>query len=112
MEHTRQSCSELTVALKSALVRFNNEFRLINASTGQELQTMCGCGGMKTLFKGSAVVTNNAITLKRTAYIGNQSSIRLAALDINGNVQTDDIIDADVYEKHLWDEIHRRRVRP
>ena len=114
-EHMRRSCSELTVALKNGLVRFNNEFRLINASTGQELPTMYGRGGMKKFFEGSPAiisVTNNAITLEPTTYIGNQSSVRLTTLDIDGNVQTDEIVDADVFEKRRRDEILRPRVRP
>jgi len=66
------------------------------------------------LFESTPVivsVTNNSITLEPTAYIGNQSSVRLTTLDIDGNVQTDEIIDVDVFEKRRRDEILRRRVR-
>jgi hypothetical protein len=48
-EHIRQSCRELPIAIHKGQIRFNNDNRIVNVTTGQEVPTNYHRGGMKTL---------------------------------------------------------------
>src|SRR5271169_4351129 len=118
-DHTKQQCSDLSTAIRKGLIRMNDQNRIVNAVTGEEIPTMFGRGGMKKTLEENQtpappMTVNNAnITLDRFGSIGNEGSVRVTYLDFDNDTRTDEIIDADVYEKRRRDEYEtRRRVRP
>jgi hypothetical protein len=116
-EHSRRSnCSEFGDYLRKGRVYINNEGRIVDGVTKQELPTMFGKGGMiKLIGKDGgppAPVGANSITLDCLGRLGDESSVRITHIDFETGVQTDEIVDAEVYEKRRREEILKRRVRP
>jgi len=97
----------------------NDQNRIVNAVTGEEIPPMFGRGGMKKTLEEiqtptTPVAVNNAnITLNRYGSLGNEGSVRVTYIDFDNDTRTEEIIDADVFEKRRRDEYEtRRRVRP
>jgi hypothetical protein len=117
--HTRRECSEFAAALRSGVVRFNTNGRLVNCATGEEFPTMFGKGGMKVLVPKPDIQTNVAsynvenIRLEDMyGQLGTGSAFR-TTLDLDNNVRIDKIVDVDVEEKRRRQpEPPARSVRP
>ena len=133
VDHTQQ-CSELKNAIEMGQVGFNEKGRIKLMSTGEELPTMYGKGGMKIFLKyrtattatvttssataASAPVTpaiSNAITFDDRAVgsLGEKDgSVRVTLLDFENGIRTDQIIDVEANEKRKRTALdHTRRVR-
>jgi len=73
-DHIKQQCSDLRIAIKNGLIRYNNENHIVNASTGQEIPPMFNRGGMKIhLNLQNAVVSAPSIELPVTSSLATQS---------------------------------------
>jgi len=84
-------------------VFINDQGRIVNVTTCEELLTMFGRGGMKRLINMSqplpAPVAVSNITLDANyGELGSAGSIQLTTLDFQKGTRTDEIINADVYE--------------
>src|SRR5579871_2056697 len=73
---------------------------------------MFGSGGMKKVFEEPPAISvqNNNITAEPYGHLGDQSSVHITRIDFDTGTRTDEIIDADVYEKRKRGETLPRRV--
>ncbi|HEU4342387.1 MAG TPA: retropepsin-like aspartic protease [Candidatus Binatia bacterium] len=117
-DHVRRNCSEFTAALQSGITRFNENRRLINCATGEELAVMYGRGGMKALISNSPpasavnVSTRNILLDDPYAHVGHGAILR-TTLDFEKGTRVDEIVDVNVDEKRKRDSEPRfRNVRP
>ena len=130
VEHIqRGKCGELREALDNGLVGFNEKGRIKLMSTGEELPTKYGRGGMKEVLSSrmpttsttSSVTMNTAdataITFDDRVFgsLGNQDgSARVTLLDFENGIRTDQIIDVEANEKRkrgAADQTRRVRTR-
>ena len=127
LEHTRRDCGEFTEALRAKQVGFNDKWRIILLSTGEELPVMFNRGGMKEALKGrsaagavSAVANTTAADVAAITYddrfVGSlgrgDASARVTTLDFEKGVRTDEIIDVEANEKRKRGALEQtRRVR-
>lgn len=123
-DHMRQLCPAFMAVLREGKVRYNENRRLVNIATGEELPLNFGRGGQQMIFKqqlasaaaaqlsGSSNV--NAITAEpQYATLGSENSVVLTTLYDDGTARHD-IIDVEVDEKRKRDDIagqSGRRVR-
>ena len=117
-QHLRRDCTELSVALAAGRVRYNDAGRLVNATTGEELQLMFGKGGMIALFPSLpqgpsiSVSTRNIVAEEMYGHLGD-GSIWRTTLDFETGARTDEIVDVNVEEKRKFvGGPQQRRVRP
>ena len=118
LEHRRNQCADFSEMLRSGRIRLNDQNRVVNAITGEEIPTNFGRGGMKKLFEQwlassvSKVANVNNLTAEcGFGEIGKNHSVRLTMIDRNG-VVSHQIIDADVAEKRRRGDTLGRNVRP
>jgi hypothetical protein len=115
-EHSRMACSELSTMLRGGQLRLNEQGRVINAVTGEEIPAMFGRGGMKTIWKPAVQNTSatvSQITLEGDvplATIGNEGSVCLVTIH-DGGRETYEYMDAEVEEKRKREERDQRQVR-
>jgi len=123
-EHRRWQCSEFTDAMAKGFVRLNENNRVVNCVTGQELPLIYGRGGMKVLFTADAVqpkpatttVTSSVITVNEipSATLDPENSVHLVTIRDDAS-ELHEIIDADVNIKRQRNDLtedRNRRVRP
>ena len=120
--HLRKHCKEFAEALRTSLIRWGGNGRIINSATGLELPLMFGKGGMKVLIPQqptampptampTTVTTNGIMLNSRYGTIG-EGTVLNTTLDFENNVRIDEIIDVDVNEKRKRGSVEQaRRVR-
>ena len=117
----RKECKEFEEALRTGLIRWGGNGRIINSATGLELPLMFGKGGMKALLPQQptvmptatpTTVSSNGIMLNsRYGSIG-EGTVLNTTLDFENNIRTDEIIDVEVNEKRKRGSAEQaRRVR-
>jgi Protein of unknown function (DUF4100) len=118
LEHRRNQCAEFSEMLRSGRICLNDQNRVVNAITGEEIPTNFGRGGMKKPFEQflATYVPQVANVTNITAEcgfgeIGGNHSVRLTTIDRNG-VVSHQIVDADVAEKRRRGDTLGRNVRP
>jgi hypothetical protein len=108
-EHSRWRCGEFKDAMARKLVHINENGRIANTATGQELPVMFGRGGMKILFSAMATPSStpspsapsvNAITFsdRHIASVGSGNTVHIITIQSDGT-ELHEIVDADVNEK-------------
>jgi len=113
-DHVRRFCPSFMENLRDGKVRFNENQRLINVATGEELPLNFGRGGQQAIFKQQLVPTAaaqssgsssvNAITAEpQYATLGSDNSVVLTTLYDDGTARHD-IIDVEVDEKRKRDD--------
>jgi hypothetical protein len=111
-------CANFLEMLRSGRIRLNDQNRVVNAITGEEISTNFGGGGMKKPFEQflATYVPQVANVTNITAEsgfgeIGGNHSVRLTTIDRN-SVVSHQIVDADVAEKRRRGDTLGRNVRP
>jgi hypothetical protein len=122
-EHQRFQCTEFAEVLSKGLVRVNEQNRVVNTVTGQELPLMSRRGGWKVLFAAGTVQPKPPVTAAMTSVItveelpsaslDPENSVHLVTIRDDGS-EIHEIIDADVDVKRRRDDLvdSNRRVRP
>jgi len=102
---------EYNLALQNNLIRKNEEGRLVNVSTGRELPTMFGRGGMRILVGAAPTstvsnITSSAcnITIEPYAKLGGNSVLRTHVDFVTGE-RFEEIVEVDVEEKRRREEL-------
>jgi hypothetical protein len=114
-DHMRQLCPAFMDVLREGKVRYNENRRLVNIATGEELPLNFGRGGQQAIFKQQLASTAaaqlsgssnvNAITAEpQYATLGSENSVVLTTLYDDGTARHD-IIDVEVDEKRKRDDI-------
>jgi hypothetical protein len=105
LEHRKFQCPDLADALRSGRVRYSDNYRIVNAATGEEIPTMFGRGGMKAHFEQKTGISANNSNIMVEPYgdLGGDNTVCHVVLDADGNV-IQKFTDADVEEKRKRDE--------
>ena len=123
-QHGRRGCTDLQEDIKTGRVRINENGRIANVVTGEEIPVMFGRGGMRKLVDmmqprappptpAPITANNRAITFDDSMFgrLGDNST-RVTTLDYERGVRIDEMVDADVEVKRRREDMERsRRVR-
>src|SRR5947207_2600878 len=113
IEHMKNGCSELRLAVQNNQVRYNENGRIANVSTGQEIPLMLGKGGMKVTLNpatGSNAIplgpinipSVNTISLEAdepAASLGDNSTVCIATINNDDGTVTYEYVDVEAAEK-------------
>ena len=121
LDHMRRECKEFEEALRTGMIHWGGNGRIINSATGLELPLMFGKGGMKALLQQqpaatpattpTSVSSNNIVLNSRYGSIG-EGTVLTTTLDFENNVRIDEIIDVEVNEKRKRGNLDQaRRLR-
>ena len=84
---------------------------LVQVEIWNNLRTVTLAASTGIVFTTSSVIVNN-ITFEPCINLGSESSVMVTTLDFEKGICMDEIIDADVNKKRLWEDILHHCVRP